>query len=157
MDNSDAPPGSARPSRRFSYEEAFARNLGWVTEEEQAKLRRSRVCIAGLGGVGGIYLLTLARLGIGSFTIADFDTFSYANFNRQVGATTSTLNKRKLDVMVQMARDINPELDIRTFPEGVTEANLDAFLACGAASSRNARRRRSRPSPSPHSAWARRC
>jgi molybdopterin/thiamine biosynthesis adenylyltransferase len=131
MDKLDAPPGSAPFPHEFRYEEAFARNLGWVTEQEQDKLKRTRVCIAGMGGVGGIYLLTLARLGIGSFTIADFDTFSYANFNRQVGATISTLDRPKLDVMVQMALDINPQLDIRTFPEGVTESNLNAFLADG--------------------------
>ncbi|MFL6662314.1 MAG: ThiF family adenylyltransferase [Rhizobacter sp.] len=112
----------------FSYELAFSRNLGWVTEAEQARLRRSRVCIAGLGGVGGIYLLTLARMGIGAFSIADFDRFSLANFNRQAGATVSTLDRPKLDVMVEMARDINPDLDIRLFEQGVTPENVDAFL-----------------------------
>src|SRR4051812_19668227 len=66
---------SASPSA-FDYDEAFSRNLGWVTEAEQQRLRRARVCIAGLGGVGGIYLLTLARLGIGAFSVADFDRFS---------------------------------------------------------------------------------
>ena len=71
------------PPEDFSYDEAFSRNLGWVTEAEQARLRRTRVCIAGLGGVGGVYLLTLARLGIGAFSIADFDSFALANFNRQ--------------------------------------------------------------------------
>ncbi len=39
-----------------------------------------------MGGVGGVHLMTLARLGIGKFTIADPDTFELANFNRQYGA-----------------------------------------------------------------------
>ena len=99
----------------FDYGEAFSRNLGWVTQAEQERLRNARVCIAGLGGVGGVYLLTLARLGIGAFTIADFDTFALANFNRQAGATMSTMGRSKLDVMVEMARDINPGLEIRRF------------------------------------------
>lgn len=115
----------------FSYDEAFSRNLGWVTEAEQQRLKQSRVCIAGLGGVGGVYLLTLARLGIGRFSLADFDTFSVANFNRQAGATVRSLNRPKLDVMIEMARDINPELDIRVFERGVTPDNVDAFLADG--------------------------
>lgn len=115
----------------FAYDEAFSRNLGWVTEQEQQRLKSSRVCIAGLGGVGGVYLLTLARLGIGAFTVADFDTFALANFNRQAGATISSLDRPKIDVMVDMARDINPELDIRVFKEGLTEHNLEAFLADG--------------------------
>lgn len=115
----------------FNYDEAFSRNLGWVTEQEQQTLKRSRVCIAGLGGVGGVYLLTLARLGVGAFSIADFDTYALANFNRQVGATVSTLNRPKLDVMLEMARDINPELDVRVFPQGLSPDNLGAFLADG--------------------------
>lgn len=118
-------------STGFSYDEAFSRNLGWVTEAEQLRLKRSRVCIAGLGGVGGAYLLTLARLGIGAFSIADFDSFALANFNRQVGATVSTLGRRKSDVMLEMAREVNPELDIRVFDAGLCAENLDAFLADG--------------------------
>ena len=113
---------------RFDYDEAFSRNLGWVTEAEQATLRGKRVAIAGLGGVGGIHLLTLARLGVGKFNLADFDTFALANFNRQAGATISNLDRPKLDVMIEMARDINPTLDIRAFPEGVSVENLDDFL-----------------------------
>ncbi|MDP9043455.1 MAG: ThiF family adenylyltransferase [Pseudomonadota bacterium] len=116
---------------RFHYEEAFSRNLGWVTQAEQARLRRTRVCIAGLGGVGGVYLTTLARLGVGAFSVADFDTYALANFNRQVGATMASLDQPKLDVMVEMARAINPEIDVRVFPAGLDPSNLDAFLEGG--------------------------
>jgi hypothetical protein len=121
----------ATPPFVFSYGAAFSRNLGWVTEAEQQRLRRSRVCIAGLGGVGGIYLLTLARLGIGAFSVADFDTFSIANINRQAGATVRSIDQPKIRVMAEMARDINPELDIRMFEQGLNADNLDAFLEGG--------------------------
>lgn len=113
----------------FIYEQAFSRNIGWVTAAEQQILRRKRVAIAGLGGVGGVHLLTLARLGIGAFHIADFDKFDIANFNRQVGATVSSLNEPKVEVLAAMAKDINPELDIKIFPEGVNQANLPEFFA----------------------------
>jgi sulfur-carrier protein adenylyltransferase/sulfurtransferase len=112
----------------FDYQAAFSRNLGWVTEAEQAILRGKRIAIAGLGGVGGSHLLTLTRLGIGSFRIADFDHFEIQNFNRQAGASVSHLGQPKVDVMAEMAKDINPELDISCFPEGVNAANLDEFL-----------------------------
>lgn len=112
----------------YSYEEAFSRNLGWVTPAEQARLRQARVSIAGLGGVGGVYLLTLARLGIGRFSVAEFDHYALANFNRQVGATVASIDRPKLDVMLEMARDINPALDVRVFDRGLDEDNLDAFL-----------------------------
>lgn len=113
----------------FNYAQAFDRNIGWVTEAEQAALRTRRVAVAGLGGVGGVHVQTLARLGIGAFTLADFDRFDIANFNRQAGATLDTLGRPKLDVLAEMSRAINPELDLRLFPEGVTPGNLDLFLA----------------------------
>jgi molybdopterin/thiamine biosynthesis adenylyltransferase len=112
----------------YSYDEAFSRNVGWLTRDEQAQLRHKRVAIAGLGGVGGVHLLTLCRLGIGKFHLADFDTFDLVNFNRQAGATISTLGKPKLDVMLGQALDINPELELRGFAEGITANNLDDFL-----------------------------
>lgn len=112
----------------FDYEAAFSRNIGWVTEAEQHALRGKRVAIAGMGGVGGVHLLTLARLGIGAFNIADFDTFDLVNFNRQAGAMVSALGRPKVDVLAEMAADINPELDIRRFPQGVAQDNLDDFL-----------------------------
>jgi len=112
----------------FSYDEAFSRNLGWVTAAEQASLRTKRVAIAGLGGVGGSHLLTLVRLGIGAFHIADFDDFAIANFNRQAGAMMSSLDQPKIDVLASMARDINPELVITPFPMGVQPDAIDDFL-----------------------------
>lgn len=113
----------------FDYSEAFARNRGWVTTEEQSRLRRSRVAIAGLGGVGGSHLLTLTRLGIGAFNIADLDTFELANFNRQAGASLSSIGRPKTEVLAEMARDLNPELELGVFPEGVTPENLKQFFA----------------------------
>ena len=112
----------------FDYEIAFSRNLGWISADEQLTLRGKRVAIAGLGGVGGMHLLTLARLGIGKFSLAEFDIFDLANFNRQAGATMSSLGRSKLEVMTEMARDINPALDLRLFADGVHEGNKDDFL-----------------------------
>lgn len=120
-----AAPGGAGA---FSYDVAFSRNLGWVTDDEQLKLRGTRVAIAGLGGVGGAHLLALTRLGIGRFRIADFDDFGVHNFNRQAGAFMSTVGRPKADVLERMAWDINPTLDLDVFRDGVTDANLAQFL-----------------------------
>jgi hypothetical protein len=115
-------------SSAFDYSEAFSRNIGWITDTELGLLRRKRIAIAGLGGAGGYHLLTLARLGVGQFSLAEYDRFELVNFNRQVGAMVSTIGRPKLDVLIAMARDINPEIDIRPFPNGVTTENLDTFL-----------------------------
>ena len=112
----------------FSYADAFDRNLGWFTEPEQQSLKGKTVAIAGMGGVGGVHLLTLARLGIANFHIADLDSFEIANFNRQVGAMMSTLDQPKVEVLAAMVKDINPEAKIVQFAGGVTPENLDAFL-----------------------------
>jgi molybdopterin/thiamine biosynthesis adenylyltransferase len=112
----------------FNYQEAFSRNIGWLTEQEQATLRNKRIAIAGMGGVGGFHLLTLARLGIEKFNIADLDTFEVANFNRQAGASMSSLGQAKVEVLARMARDINPECELAVYPQGVNASNLDDFF-----------------------------
>ena len=113
----------------WSYEEAFSRNLGLISPEEQEKLRNSRVAIGGMGGVGGIHLIAMARLGIGRFTIADPDSFDTVNFNRQYGAMIRNLGRGKAEAMADEARQINPELDLRVFSEAITPENVDDFLA----------------------------
>lgn len=112
----------------FDYNKAFSRNIGWVTENEQQVLKNKTVAIAGAGGVGGVHLLTLSRLGLSNFNISDFDDFEVHNFNRQSGAVMSTLGEQKVDVMEKMAKDINPEANIKSFPEGIFEHNVDEFL-----------------------------
>ena len=115
-------------SKSFNYKLAFSRNIGWVTEEEQAILKTKRVAIAGMGGVGGSHLLTLVRLGITQFHLSDFDEFACENTNRQAGANVDSYDKKKLDTMVSMAKVINPEIDIKLWPEGINTNNTDEFL-----------------------------
>jgi len=116
------------PTPVFEYGKAFSRNIGWVTPAEQAKLKISRVAIAGLGGVGGAHLFTLARLGVGKFNIADFDDFDVHNMNRQAGAFMSSMGQPKIDTVAKMASDIHPDIDIRKFQKGVLADNVDEFL-----------------------------
>ncbi|MDS4042249.1 MAG: ThiF family adenylyltransferase [Candidatus Competibacter sp.] len=112
----------------FDYIVAFSRNIGWLSVQEQERLKKARVAIAGLGGVGGSHLLTLARLGVEKFNIADFDYFELQNFNRQAGATLSNIGQAKTSVLARMAQDINPDLELRVFPDGVRPDNVDTFL-----------------------------
>ena len=112
----------------FDYDLAFSRTIGWITESEQSLLQSKRIAIAGLGGVGGSHLTTLTRLGVGKFNISDLDIFELANFNRQAGASMSHLDRSKVDVMTELALDINPQLDIKSFPDGVNRNNIDNFL-----------------------------
>lgn len=112
----------------FHYDEAFSRNLGWLTPQEQQRLRGARVAVAGMGGVGGVHVQALARLGVGALNLTDFDQFELANFNRQAGAAMSTVGQPKVEVMRGFALDVNPETDVRVFPDGIDENNLADYL-----------------------------
>jgi len=118
--------GEPRPA--FDYHEAFSRNIGLFTLEEQERLRRGHVAIAGMGGVGGVHLITLARTGIGNFTIADPDRFELANMNRQYGARVDTIGRSKVEVMAEEVQRINPEAVVRVLNEPIGAENIDAFL-----------------------------
>lgn len=113
----------------FDYGRAFSRNIGIVSPGEHARLQLSTVAIAGMGGVGGDYLISLVRAGVGGFHIAEFDEFELANFNRQYGANTRTLGRRKIEVMLEYALEINPELRVKIFDNGLDAGNIDAFLS----------------------------
>lgn len=112
----------------FNYQQAFSRNLGWVTPNELAILKSKRIAIAGMGGVGGVHLITLVRMGFENFNLADFDHYELHNFNRQYGASMDTLGKDKLQVMVEAAKSINPNINVKLFPTGVTTENVNQFL-----------------------------
>lgn len=112
----------------FNYEEAFSRNIGWVTKEEQQILKNTKVAVGGLGGVGGDHTIVLTRLGISNFHISDLDEYDVPNFNRQAGANMSTLGKPKAAVMEETIKGINPEASVKNFDNGINEDNLDDFL-----------------------------
>jgi molybdopterin/thiamine biosynthesis adenylyltransferase/nitroreductase len=114
---------------RYHYlDTAMGRNAGLLSAADQERLLHARVAIPGLGGVGGVHLITLARMGAGGFHLADFDTFEPVNVNRQYGARIADFGHRKLDIMAAEARQINPYLDLALFPAGVDEQNVAPFL-----------------------------
>lgn len=118
----------ATGEERWSYQEAFSRNLGLISPTEQERLRNCRVAIPGMGGVGGLHLMTLVRLGIGKFRIADADTFTLGNFNRQFGSSIDTINQSKAETLATAALAVNPELDIDVRTDFVDASNVHEFL-----------------------------
>ena len=80
----------------------FSRKFGIISESEQEKLLSAKVSVVGAGGVGGLHILTLARLGVGKFQIADPDIFEAANVSRQFGASQKTFGRNKAKVLGEM-------------------------------------------------------
>ena len=108
--------------------EAFSRNIGLLTQAEQDKLANAKIAIPGMGGVGGVHLITMTRTGVGNFHIADFDTYEPVNINRQFGARVPDFGRPKMQVMKEQALSVNPYLEITEFPEGISSSNIDDFL-----------------------------
>ena len=80
--------------------------------ENLEKLKNSSVAVVGLGGVGGMATISLARSGIGTIIIQDFDVVCESNFNRQIIANVDTIGKKKVDVMEEMILKINPNCNV---------------------------------------------
>jgi molybdopterin-synthase adenylyltransferase len=116
------------PADAFSYDVAFSRNIGLISEKEQTALRGTRIGLPGLGGVGGAHLQTLARLGVGAFHLSDPDNFELVNFNRQLGASILSVGQRKVAVASEIVLGINPHADVKIFSEGISSDSIDGFL-----------------------------
>ena len=86
-----------------------------IGEEGTERLKRAKVLIFGVGGVGGYVCEALARAGVGTIHIVDNDTVSESNINRQIIATCHTLGRSKTRVMEERILSINPECSVRRF------------------------------------------
>ena len=100
--------------------ERFSRSELYWGVEAQKLLAAKHVAVFGLGGVGGYCAENLARAGVGKLTIIDFDTVSESNINRQTAALTSTIGKKKTDVIAQKLLDINPEIKLNIIDDFYT-------------------------------------
>lgn len=116
------------PDESSKYWEAFSRNIGILSKDEQHILADSCVAVAGAGGVGGHQAITLARAGIGEFKIADPEVFSQSDRNRQYGAAESTTGMNKAEITVNILKDINPEVKVTIFKLGVSKKNIAEFI-----------------------------
>jgi molybdopterin/thiamine biosynthesis adenylyltransferase len=115
-----------------SYKQMVDRNVGFISAEQQEKLRSCKVAVLGAGGIGGTAFEILVRAGIGRFSIVDRDTFEPTNLNRQILATRHTLGQRKIDVAAARAKEINPDVLVEKF-DHIDEANIGEILENAAA------------------------
>ena len=93
--------------------DSFTRTRLLLGNDAMEKLKKARVAVFGLGGVGGYVLEALARCGIGALDLVDHDTISISNLNRQILATRETVGKSKARVAAERVHSISPDTDIR--------------------------------------------
>lgn len=92
------------------------------------RLKQKRVLLFGLGGVGGSVAEALARVGIGTLGIVDFDRVDVTNINRQIIALHSTVGRAKTKVMEERIGDINPAILVIPFEEKLSPSNAGDFF-----------------------------
>lgn len=103
--------------------EIFIRNYGVLNKEEQEKLSKARVTVVGAGGVGGITLISLARMGVGNIHVIDMDSFEHSNINRQMLSSVSRVGKSKAQCARETLLDINPNINVLVSQEKLVEEN----------------------------------
>lgn len=109
-------------------EDKFSRTEMLIGNEGLERLKNSKVAVFGLGGVGSFVCEGLARSGVGSFILIDFDKVDETNINRQLIATTKTIGKYKVDLMRERILDINPDANVEVHKEFYTaDSQIDVI------------------------------
>ena len=101
----------------------FAR-LELLVGEKISKIKNLKVLIIGVGGVGGYAAESLARCGVSSITIVDYDRIDITNINRQIISLHSTIGKKKVDVLSTRIKDINPNCQVKTYDLFIDSSNI---------------------------------
>ncbi len=112
--------------------EQFVRTELLLGAQALETLKESRVCVFGVGGVGGYVVEALARSGVGHLDIVDNDDVALSNLNRQIIALHSSIGRSKVDVFRERILDINPEADVKVhkcfyLPETASEFDFSSF------------------------------
>lgn len=110
----------------------FSRTELLLGEEALERLKKARVAVFGVGGVGGYAVEALARSGVGALDLIDNDTVALSNLNRQIIALHSTIGQHKVDVAKARVHDINPDCEVRVYktfylPETAEEFDFSAY------------------------------
>lgn len=96
----------------------------FIGEDAVNSLEDKFVVIVGVGAVGSYCLEALARSGIGSFRLVDFDKVEYSNINRQLVALESTIGQLKVEVAKARVHDIEPQTNVEILPIFLSENNI---------------------------------
>ena len=105
----------------------FSRSELLLGGDAMDKLKKARVAVFGIGGVGSYAVEALARSGIGALDLIDDDVVSLSNINRQLIALHSTVGKPKVEVAAERIADINPECVVRTYKMFYTPETAEEF------------------------------
>jgi adenylyltransferase/sulfurtransferase len=102
--------------------------IGEIGQEGQEKLKRSRVVIAGAGGLGSPIAIYLTAAGIGRIRMIDHDQVTLSNLNRQILHGEEDIGRKKVDSARTKLRSLNSAVEIEAIAETVTEGNVSQLV-----------------------------
>lgn len=114
------------PSERERYDRQIM--IGEIGQEGQEKLKRSRVVIAGTGGLGSPIAIYLTAAGIGMIRLIDHDQVALSNLNRQILHWEEDIGRKKVDSARTKLRNLNRAVEIEAIAETVTEGNVSKLV-----------------------------
>jgi adenylyltransferase/sulfurtransferase len=100
-----------------------------IGEKGQEKLKRSKVFIAGAGGLGSPVSIYLAAAGVGHLRLVDHDTVDLTNLNRQVAHWTADVGRRKVESAQEKLNKLNPNVNVETLSVTISEKNASDLTA----------------------------
>ena len=110
------------------FEDIYSRTKIVIGEENLKKLKVSKVCICGIGGVGSFTLEALARIGVGTIHIIDKDVVDITNINRQIIADVESVGKDKVECAKNRVKKTNPDIDVIAIKETITVDNMENLI-----------------------------
>lgn len=108
-------------------ENQYTRTMAVLGEAAIERLKKCRVAVFGVGGVGSYTVEALARAGVGAIDLIDNDTFNVTNINRQLYATHKTIGEYKVDAASERIMDINPECKVTAHKMFYLPENADSL------------------------------
>lgn len=108
--------------------ERYLRNHDAISEEDQAFLATKRVLVVGCGGLGGMVIECLARIGVGYLRVVDGDVFEESNLNRQLLSSTMNLGRPKTLAAQQRVMAVNPLVEVDAVQAELTVENARQLL-----------------------------
>lgn len=105
-------------------EDMYMRTTMLLGNDAVDRIKRMKIAVFGVGGVGSFVVETLVRAGVGAIVIADFDTVNITNINRQLIALHSTIDRKKIDAERDRLLDINPLLHIDCYDIKIDERTI---------------------------------
>ena len=117
-------------STRELVNNPFIRFSRLIGEESFLNLSSKCVLVLGVGGVGGYVVEAVVRSGIGKIILVDYDCVEPSNINRQIIALHSTIGRKKVDVLEERIKDINPNCEVIKMDSFINQENISSLFSC---------------------------